>query len=72
MRKEGFNEYGEPTIEELDDFKGTASKEKKQAIMWVIITGLVLGVFYALAKNYFKDVGEPEIEVPQEQRILHY
>ena len=72
MRKEGFNEYGEPTIEELDDFKGTASKEKKRAIMWVIITGLVLGVFYALAKHYFKDVGEPEIEVPQEQRILHY
>ena len=72
MKKEGFNEYGEPTLEEIDDFKGTASKEKRRAIMWVIITGLVLGIFYALAKNYFRDVGEQEINIPQEQRILHY
>jgi len=72
MKKEGFNEYGEPTIQELDDYKGKAPKEKRKAIIWVIVTGLILGVFYALAKNYFKDVGEKELNVPQEQRILHY
>ncbi len=70
--KEGFNEHGEPTLRELEDYKGKASPEKRRAIMWVIITGLLLGVFYALAKNYFKDVGEKELNVPQEQKILHY
>ncbi len=70
--KEGFNEYGEPTLQKLDDYGKKAPKEKRKAIIWVIVTGLVLGVFYALAKNYFKDVGEKELSVPQEQRILHY
>ncbi len=70
--REGFDEHGEPTIRELDDYKGTASPEKRKTIIWVIVTGLVLGVFYALAKHYFKDVGEPELKVPQEQKILRY
>jgi len=70
--REGFDERGEPTIRELDDYKGTASPEKRRAIIWVIVTGLVLGVFYALAKHYFKDVGEPELKVPREQKILRY
>jgi len=70
--KEGFNEHGEPTLRELEDYKGKASPEKRRTIIWVIITGLVLGVFYALAKNYFKDVGEKELNVPQEQRIMHF
>jgi capsular polysaccharide biosynthesis protein len=70
--KEGFDEHGEPTITELDDYKGTASPEKRKAIIWVIVTGLVLGVFYALAKHYFKDVGEKELDVPRQQKILRY
>ncbi len=72
MRREGFDEHGEPTLRELEDYKGKASPEKRKAIIWVIITGLVLGVFYALAKHYFKDVGYEEVNIPQEQRILHY
>ncbi|BCD67279.1 hypothetical protein [Nitratiruptor sp. YY09-18] len=72
MAKEGFNEYGEPTLREIDDYKGKASPEKRRAVMWVIITGLTLGVFYALAKNYFKDVGEKEYKIPQEQKIRNF
>ncbi|BCD59412.1 MULTISPECIES: hypothetical protein [unclassified Nitratiruptor] len=72
MGKEGFNEFGEPTLQKLDDYGKKAPEEKRKAIFWVIITGLVLGVFYAMAKYYFKDVGEKEINVPQEQKIMHY
>ncbi|BCD61326.1 hypothetical protein NitYY0826_C0165 [Nitratiruptor sp. YY08-26] len=72
MKKEGFNEQGEPTLRELEDYEGKASPEKRKAIMWVIITGLLLGVFYTLAKHYFKDVGYEEVKIPQAERILHY
>jgi len=72
VKKEGFDEYGEPTLRELDDYKGTQSKEKSKTIMWVIISGLVLGVFYALARYYFWNAGEKELNIPQEQRIRHY
>ncbi|MRJ02297.1 MAG: hypothetical protein GXO19_04810 [Epsilonproteobacteria bacterium] len=70
--REGFDENGEPTLRKLDDYGKAASPEKRKAIIWVIVTGLILGVFYAVAKSYFKDVGIDEVDIPKDQRILHY
>ena len=70
--KEGFNEYGEPTLEKMDDYKGTHSKEKKEIIKWVIISGLILGAFYAAARLYFWNAGEKELTIPKEQKIIHF
>ncbi len=70
--KEGFNEYGEPTLERMDDYRGTASKQKKSVIRWVIISGLILGVFYAAARYYFWDAGEKELNIPQQEKIKHF
>lgn len=70
--KEGFNEYGEPTLQQMDDYGKKAPKHKRNVIMWVIISGLIMGVFYAMARYYFWDAGEKELNIPQEQRIMHY
>jgi len=70
--REGFNEYGEPTLTQMDDYKGTHSLEKRKMIRWVIVSGLILGLFYAAARLYFWDKGEKEISIPKEQRIMHY
>ncbi|NPA82435.1 MAG: hypothetical protein GXO31_07475 [Epsilonproteobacteria bacterium] len=69
--KEGFNEYGEPTLREMDDYKGTHSEEKKNVIKWVIISGLILGAVFALARWYFWDAGEPDLNRDQ-VIIKHY
>ncbi len=70
--KHGFDENGEPTLSHMDDYGKKAPKEKREIIKWVIISGLVLGVFYAMARYYFWDAGEKELDIPQEQKIRHY
>ncbi len=70
--KHGFDEHGEPTLTRMDDYGKRAPKEKREIIKWVIISGLVLGVFYAMARYYFWDAGEKELNIPQEQKIKHY
>ncbi|MRI82960.1 MAG: hypothetical protein C6I00_00930 [Nitratiruptor sp.] len=70
--RQGFDEHGEPTLHKLDDYGQRAPEPKRKAVFWVIVTGLILGVFYALAKHYFKDAGIQEVQIPQEQRIFHY
>ena len=70
--KEGFNEYGEPTLQRMDDYGKKAPKHKRNVIIWVIISGLIVGVFYAMARYYFWDAGEKELNIPQEHRIMHY
>ncbi len=69
--KEGFDENGEPTLREMDDYKGTHSKEKSETIKWVIISGIILGIVFALARWYFWDVGEPDLN-KGEKIIKHY
>jgi hypothetical protein len=61
VKKRGFNEIGEPVLEEIDDFKGIESEEKRKAIRWVIISGLILGVIFALGRWYFWDMGEKDL-----------
>ncbi len=70
--KKGFDEHEEPTLEKMDDYQKSPSEEKKKTIMWVIISGLVLGVFYAMARYYFWNAGEKEYKIPKEQIIRHY
>ena len=72
MKKEGFNEFGEPTLHHMDDYGKKAPKEKREIIKWVIISGLIIGVFYAMARYYFWNAGEKELNIPQEQKIIHY
>ena len=59
--REGFDENGEPTLTRIDDYKGTHSNEKKKIIRWVIISGIILGAMFALARWYFWDKGEPDL-----------
>ncbi len=70
--KEGFDENGEPTLAQLDDYKGTHSDEKKRVIKWVIISGLVVGAIFALARWYFWDKGEPDLNSGDRIIIKHY
>ena len=70
--KQGFDENGEPTLNHMDDYGKKAPKEKREIIKWVIVSGLVLGVFYAMARYYFWDAGEKELSIPQEHKIRHY
>ncbi len=70
--KQGFDENAEPTLSRMDDYGKKAPKEKREIIKWVIVSGLVLGVFYAMARYYFWDAGEKELSIPQEQKIRHY
>lgn len=58
--KRGFDENGEPTLTKLDDYN-EIPPEKKSIIKWVILSGLILGAFFALAKWYFQDKGEPDL-----------
>ncbi len=69
--KEGVDENGEPTLREMDDYKGTHSKEKSETIKWVIISGIILGIVFALARWYFWDAGEPDLN-KGEKIIKHY
>lgn len=59
--REGFDENGEPTLSKLDDYRGNHSEEKKKIIRWVIISGLAVGALFALARWYFWDKGEPDL-----------
>jgi len=70
--REGFDESGEPTLTNIDDYKGTHSDEKKKIIRLVIISGLIVGSMFALARWYFWDKGEPELDIKKSETIKHY
>jgi hypothetical protein len=70
--REGFDENGEPTLTKIDDYLGKESKEKKDAIKWVIISGLILGVVFTAARLYFWDKGEPDLNTDDKIVIKHY
>lgn len=56
---------GEPTLEDIEDYD-TLKGEKKKIVWTVIIAGLLLGVIYVVAYNYF-DNAEENIQV--EERV---
>ena len=70
--REGFDEYGEPTLTQMDDYKGEESQEKKKIIRWVIISGIIVGVLFALVRWYFWDKGEPDLNKNDKIIIKHY
>ncbi len=57
MRTENF----EPSMSQIDDYEGPGSEETRRGVRWTIISGLVIGVIYALARIYFWDMGVNEI-----------
>jgi len=56
---------GEPTLQDIEDYD-TLKGEKKKIVWTVIIAGLLLGVIYVVAYNYF-DNAEENIKV--EERV---
>ena len=70
--REGFDENGEPTLTKMDDYKGIESEEKKKIIKWVIISGFIVGALFALARWYFWDKGEPDLNKNDKIIIKHY
>lgn len=51
----------EPTLDTIDDYNNNESIEKKRTINKVILGLLIIGVFYAVAKDYFSIVSD---EIP--------
>jgi hypothetical protein len=43
----------EPTLQDMDDYRGEESQEKRKTIWYVIAIGLLIGVVYTGAKFYF-------------------
>ena len=70
--KKGFDEFGEPTLTKLDDYRGEESQEKKEVVRWVIVSGIIIGVLFALARWYFWDKGEPDLNKNDKIIIRHY
>lgn len=54
---------GEPTLQDIEDYD-TLKGEKKKVVWTVIIAGLLLGVIYVVAYNYF-DNAEENIQVEE-------
>ncbi|MGD9718936.1 MAG: hypothetical protein AB7U24_06820 [Sulfurimonadaceae bacterium] len=54
---------GEPTLQDIEDYD-TLKGEKKKVVWTVIIAGLLLGVIYVVAYNYF-DNAEENIKVQE-------
>jgi hypothetical protein len=52
----------EPTLSQIDDYDGKESREKRQTVQKVIVGLLIIGIFYAVAKDYFSTVPD---ELPQ-------
>ena len=42
---------GEPTLSKLEDYNGKESKEKRRTIWVVILSGLLLGIIYAVLSS---------------------
>lgn len=72
VMREGFDERDEPTLTNIDDYKGVHSDEKRKIIKLVIISGLIVGSMFALARWYFWDKGEPELDIKKSETIKHY
>jgi predicted secreted protein len=52
--------YDEPTLQGIEDYNNNESDEKRKTVRLVIITGLIIGLFYTIAKTNFNSV-EDEI-----------
>jgi len=48
----------EPTLENIEDFDNNESEETRSIVRKVIVTLLILGLFYAVSKFYFSDVSD--------------
>jgi len=48
----------EPTLDQIDDYNGNESKEKKRTVKLVIAGILILGALYAMLKLNFNNVEE--------------
>jgi len=54
----------EPTLEELEDYDGNESNEKKMVIWGVIVIGLILGGLYTYFRTAYSTVGDELVEKP--------
>ncbi len=45
------NEYDEPSLDKIDDYNGTETKEKRNIVRLVIIFCLVVGVIFTYLRN---------------------
>ena len=43
-------QYTEPTLENLEDYRGQESSEKRLTIWVVILSGLLVGALYSIVK----------------------
>jgi uncharacterized membrane protein YidH (DUF202 family) len=57
----------EPNLRQIDDYNGTATKEKKRVIRNVILGLILVGGIYSAFYNYFNSV---EDQIPQTQNLL--
>ena len=55
---------GEPSLEQIDDFNGTESPEKRRTVYLIIIGLIAVGVVYAFFKYNYSNpseyIGTPE------------
>ncbi len=62
----------EPTMSQIDDYEGPGSEETRRGVKWTIISGLVIGIIYAIARIYFWDMGVDEVKQPVPTDIRRY
>lgn len=48
----------EPSLEEIDDFNGRGSEEKRRTVNFVILACLFVGAIYTIAKVNFNTVSD--------------
>lgn len=56
---------GEPTLENIEDYD-TLKGDKKKVVIWVIISGLIVGSLYVLASKVFTDKDDV---IPVQEKI---
>lgn len=62
----------EPAMSQIDDYDGPGSEETRKGVKWTIISGLVIGIIYAIARLYFWDMGVDEVKQPVPADIRRY
>jgi len=54
----------EPTLQNIEDYNGNESKEKRRTIILVIISLLVIGVVYTVTAQYFMSANDQIVDAP--------
>ncbi|MEA2028245.1 MAG: hypothetical protein U9N49_04660 [Campylobacterota bacterium] len=57
-------QQNEPTLEELEDYNGEESREKKFVIWGVVIIGLLLGGLYSYFRTAYTNVEDQIVTKP--------